>query len=165
MGQEKVKILERALKREKSARKAAEKILENKSRDLYFISEELKNANFQLENLLDEKSSQLQGVFENINDAYLVINLEGEILKMNDVAIDFFGYNIDNEKVNLAHLINPDDKNYAFTFKKIHKALMKKKFMTHIVYKKSNINIYNYDDFYEYLNFLIKENKYIFVKK
>ena len=98
MGQEKVKILERALKREKSARKAAEKILENKSRDLYFISEELKNANFQLENLLDEKSSQLQGVFENINDAYLVINLEGEILKMNDVAIDFFGYNIDNEK-------------------------------------------------------------------
>ena len=58
-----------------------------------------------------------------------------------------------------------DDKNYAFTFKKIHKALMKKKFMTHIVYKKSNINIYNYDDFYEYLNFLIKENKYIFVKK
>ena len=114
MGQEKVKILERALKREKSARKAAEKILENKSRDLYFISEELKNANFQLENLLDEKSSQLQGVFENINDAYLVINLEGEILKMNDVAIDFFGYNIDNEKVNLAHLIHPDDKNYAF---------------------------------------------------
>jgi len=114
MSQEKVKILERALKREKSARKAAEKILENKSRDLYFISEELKNANFQLENLLDEKSSQLQGVFENINDAYLVINLEGEILKMNDVAIDFFGYNIDNEKVNVANLIHPDDENYAF---------------------------------------------------
>jgi len=114
MSQEKVKILERALKREKSARKAAEKILENKSRDLYFISEELKNANFQLENLLDEKSSLLQGVFENINDAYLVINLEGEILKMNDVAIDFFGYNIDNEKVNVSNLIHPDDENYAF---------------------------------------------------
>jgi len=89
MSLEKVEILDRALKREKAARKAAERILEEKSRDLYFISEELKDANLQFENLLVEKSSQLQGVFENINDAYLVIDLEGEVLKMNDVATEF----------------------------------------------------------------------------
>ena len=58
-----------------------------------------------------------------------------------------------------------DNKNYAFTFRKIIKDLMKKKFMNHIVYKKSNINIYSYDNFYEYLNFLIKKDKNIFVKK
>ena len=58
-----------------------------------------------------------------------------------------------------------DNKNYAFTFRKIIKNLMKKKFMNHIVYKKSNINIYSYDNFYEYLNFLIKKDKNIFVKK
>ncbi len=57
------------------------------------------------------------------------------------------------------------DKNYSFTFRKINKYLIKKKFMNHIVYKKSNINIYSYDNFYEYLNFLIKKDRYIFVKK
>ena len=55
MSQEKIDILERALKREKSARKAAEKILEDKSRDLYFVSEKLKDTNTKLETLLDEK--------------------------------------------------------------------------------------------------------------
>ena len=44
-------ILKRALEREKAARKAAEKILEEKSRELYTTSQKL-------EQLLDEKSSQ-----------------------------------------------------------------------------------------------------------
>ena len=113
MSQEKIEILERALKREKAARKAAEKILEEKSRNLHLISKDLKDANLQFESLLLEKSSQLQGVFENINDTYLVINLEGEVLKMNDVATEFFGYNIDNEQINVVNLIYPEDKEYA----------------------------------------------------
>ena len=122
MNQKKNEILERALKREKTARKAAEKILEEKSRNLYFISEELKVANLQFENLLVEKSSQLKGVFENINDAYLEIDLEGKIQKMNDVATEFLGYNIDNENVNVACLIFPEDKEYAYnSFKKLKK--------------------------------------------
>ena len=114
MSKEKIEILERALKREKEARKVSEKILEHKSRDLYFLSQELKVANSKLPNLLDQKSSQLQGVFENINDAYLVIDIRVEILKMNDVAINFFGYNIDNEGVNVVDLIYVEDKSYAF---------------------------------------------------
>lgn len=73
MDSNKVEILERALKREKAARKAAEKILEEKSRDLYLLSEELKT-------LLNEKSSVLKGLFDNINDAYLVVDLKGNIL-------------------------------------------------------------------------------------
>ena len=90
MSKERIEILERALKREKEARKISEKILEHKSRDLYLLSQELKEANTKLATLLDQKSSQLQGVFDNINDAYLVIDIQGKVLKMNDVAIDFF---------------------------------------------------------------------------
>ena len=77
MSKERIAILERALQREKEARKLSERILEHKSRDLYLLSQELKEANVQLAALLDQKSSQLQGVFENINDAYLVIDIEG----------------------------------------------------------------------------------------
>ena len=113
MSQEKINILLRALKREKSARKIAEKILDDKSKSLYIISDKLKKTNLQLEHLLDEKSSQLQGVFENINDAYLVTDVNGNVLKMNDVAVDVFNYDIHIEKFNLSNLIYYKDKEHA----------------------------------------------------
>ncbi len=115
MNQEQVEILNRALKREKAARKAAEKILEDKSRELYFLSEELKKTNLKLENLLDERSSQLKGVFENILDAYVIMDLGGNILKFNDAAITLFGYNVNEEKLNVMNLIYKDDIPYAMT--------------------------------------------------
>ncbi|NRD21851.1 PAS domain S-box protein [Winogradskyella litoriviva] len=106
MDQDQVEILKRALKREKNARKAAEKILEEKSRELYFTSQKL-------ENLLDEKSSELQGVFENIVDAYVVMDLNGKILKFNEAATKLFGYDIDRDDVRVAKLIYKDDFQYA----------------------------------------------------
>ena len=115
MSQQKIDILQRSLQREKAARKAAEKILEDKSRDLYFVSEELKKTNLQLESLLDEKSSQLQGVFENIVDAFVVIDLEGNVIKLNDAANLLFGYNIKTEKLNVLSLIYKEDLEYAMS--------------------------------------------------
>lgn len=106
MSQEKLDILKRALDREKAARKAAEKILEEKSRELYSTSQKL-------EKLLDEKSSQLQGVFENIVDAYVVMDINGNVLKFNDAATQFFGYDIDKESVNVVDLIYKEDYQYA----------------------------------------------------
>jgi len=106
MSQEKVDILKRALDREKKARKAAEKILEEKSRELYFTSQKL-------ENLLDEKSSQLQGVFENIVDAYVVMDIKGNIIKFNEAATKLFGYDIAREEVNVAKLVHKGDYEYA----------------------------------------------------
>mgnify|MGYP000386219199 FL=1 len=70
-----LEVLKKALEREKSARKQAELILEQKSRNLLLISRELKLANQELTKLLNEKSTQLSGVFKNINDAYVVFNL------------------------------------------------------------------------------------------
>ena len=107
MSQEKIDILQRALKREKGARKAAEKILEDKSRELYSKSQELKG-------LLEEKSSRLKGVFDNINDAYLVMDLFGNVIEMNEVAEDVFGYNITKESFNVNRIIYREDAEYAY---------------------------------------------------
>jgi PAS domain S-box-containing protein len=115
MSQEKIDILERSLKREKAARKSAEKILEDKSRDLYILSDELRATNSKLENLLHEKSSQLKGVFENIIDAFVVIDLWGNVIKFNDAATLLFGYNIDIEALNILSLIYVEDMEYAKT--------------------------------------------------
>ena len=115
MSQEEVEILKRALKREKAARKAAEKILEDKSRILYETSLKLKESNTQLEQHLIEKSSQLQGVFENIVDAYVIMDLEGNVIKFNDAATNLFGYNIDKEPLNVVNLIYRKDYEYAMS--------------------------------------------------
>lgn len=122
MSQNQIDILQRALAREKSARKQAEKILEDKSLQLFNTAQELKGVNEKLELLLEEKNSQLQGVFENINDAYLIMDLHGNAVKMNDAAIDLFGYDISKERLNVIDLIYKPDANYAFSsFKKLRK--------------------------------------------
>ena len=115
MNQEKIDILFRAIEREKAARKAAEKILESKSLELYLLSEELKKSNTKLETLLDEKSSQLEGIFENIVDAYVVIDLEGNVIKFNDAASELFGYDINKEPLNVMNLLHKDDVTYALS--------------------------------------------------
>lgn len=108
MSQDQLDILQRALQREKLARKAAEKILEEKSRELYQTSQKL-------EELLNEKSTQLQGVFENIVDAYVVMDINGNVLKFNDAATKLFGYDIDKESLNVVDLIYKSDLEYAMT--------------------------------------------------
>ncbi len=108
MSQEQIDILQRALKREKAARKAAEKILEDKSRVLYETSQKL-------EHLLDEKSSQLQGIFENIVDAYVVMDLSGNVIRFNDAAVTLFGFDIEKESLNVVDLIYKEDYKYAMT--------------------------------------------------
>ncbi len=127
MSQIQIDILQRALNREKAARKQSEKILEDKSLQLFNATQELKEANEKLELLLEEKTSQLQGVFENINDAYLIMDLEGNALKMNDAAIELFGYDLKTERFNVVNLIYKPDANYAF---KSFKELRKKGFFT-----------------------------------
>ncbi|WP_248722633.1 PAS domain-containing sensor histidine kinase [Seonamhaeicola sp. ML3] len=101
MDQEKIEILERALKRERAARRDAERILEEKSAELYSANQRLEKSYTELEALLDKTDSQLQGVFENIVDAYVIIDLMGNILKMNDAAVDLLGFDNTKENANL----------------------------------------------------------------
>lgn len=104
----KIKILERALERQKLARKEAEKILEQKSLELYHTSQELKNANKKLEGLLTETTSELEGVFANIIDAYIVMDIDGNVMKLNDEAVKMLGYNINLEPLNLMNIVKFD---------------------------------------------------------
>lgn len=113
MSQEKIDILQRTLERERAARRAAEKILEDKSRELYELSEELKVTNAKLKASVSEKTSQLAGVFENIIDAYLVMDLSGNVLTMNDAACALFGFDVSKESLNVNHLIYPEDAAYT----------------------------------------------------
>lgn len=97
----KIEILERALKRERAARKEAERILEQKSAELYSANQRLEKSYTELEALLDKTDSQLQGVFENIVDAYVIMDLMGNILKMNDAAVDLLGFESTKDNANL----------------------------------------------------------------
>ena len=120
MSQKQNEILQRALTREKAARKQAEKILEDKASELYERTQQLKDSNFRLEKLVNQKTSELKGVFENIIDAYVVIDLYGNILKMNDAAVTLLGLDDLNHKVNLLDLVHPNEQNRsALAFKNL----------------------------------------------
>ncbi|MBP1840591.1 PAS domain S-box protein [Formosa algae] len=109
MSQDKIDILQRALAREKAARKQAESILEKKSAELYETNQKLEQSYTELETILSKKDSQLQGVFENIVDAYLIMDLFGNVLKMNDAALQLLGFKVDQTDFNLMSMVQPSD--------------------------------------------------------
>jgi len=111
MNKNRVDILQRALDREKTAKKQAEKILEAKATELYDSNKKLEKLNADLELLLNRSDSQLQGVFENIVDAYVMMDLNFNILKMNKSAMTMLGFNKDKEDYNLAKMVQPHDYN------------------------------------------------------
>jgi PAS domain S-box-containing protein len=144
MGQDKIDILERALLRQKKARKQAEKILEDKSLALFYTSQKLSEANQKLETILGEKNSQLRGVFENINDAYLIMDINGNVIKMNDVAEDLFDFKITETALNVKDLIYKEDYLYAITsFSTLLKKGTFSDYVSRIITKKNEIKWVN----------------------
>lgn len=120
MADKREEILQRAFERERKARKQAEKILEQKSTELFSLSQRLKQSNAQLERMVKEKTSELKGVFENIVDAYVVMDLFGNVIKMNEAAESLLGYSLDEEAINLSNLVHPSEiENVALAFKKL----------------------------------------------
>ena len=97
MSKQEIELLQRALDRQVKARKEAEKILESKSKELYDTLHYLREDNNRLKGLLQEKTSELEGVFFNIPDPYLVINLKGQVIKMNQAAKLFLGFDTEKE--------------------------------------------------------------------
>jgi PAS domain S-box-containing protein len=109
MDSNKIKIYERALAREKAARKEAERILEEKSKELYLKSKELEISNEKLYKLLQTKTSELKGVFGNMLDAYVVMDLKGLVLSMNEAAQKLLGYSLEG-KLNLFSMVLPEER-------------------------------------------------------
>ncbi len=113
MDNKEVTLLKKALERQKKARFQAEKILEEKSKELYDATHHLKEVNDRLENLLSEKTSELDGVFINIVDPYVVMDLQFNVIKMNGSAKEFLGYDSEKESLNLSSLVHPDYMEYT----------------------------------------------------
>jgi len=109
MNQEEIDILHRAFAREKASRKAAEKILELKSTELYEVNKKLEESHAELLSLYAKTNSQLQGVFENIVDAYVIMDLNGNILKMNDAAVNLLEFETTKDQANLMNLVDPSE--------------------------------------------------------
>ena len=109
MSQEDIDILQRALAREKSARLQAESILEQKSTELYELNEKLAESHTELMSLYAKTNSQLQGVFENIVDAYVIMDLTGNILKLNEAAVNLLDFDKPNVNENLLNLVDSSE--------------------------------------------------------
>ncbi|PCE62525.1 PAS domain-containing sensor histidine kinase [Sediminicola luteus] len=108
-----VDILKRALDRQKKARLTAEKILEEKSKALYDTAEHLKRTNARLNALLDERSDEMDSAFLNIIDPYVIMDLNFEVIKTNDSAKSFLGFDYNKESLNLQELVHPDFAEYT----------------------------------------------------
>jgi len=113
MTPQQIDILKEELAKEKSARLEAERILQDKSRNLLLISRDLKLANHKLKELLEKKSTELQGVFENINDAYLLVDMDLNIIKMNEKAETLFSHNLSDKPLNFTDIVYKKDAEYA----------------------------------------------------
>ncbi|MEP3837624.1 MAG: PAS domain S-box protein [Algibacter sp.] len=137
MSQAQIDMLQRALAREKLARKQAEKILENKAAELYQAKQELEKSYTELETLLNKTDSQLQGVFENIVDAYVIMDLQGNILKVNDAAVSLLGFKDSNQEFNLLEMVKPNEiERVAESFKMLLKTGSITDFSVNIITKK-----------------------------
>ncbi|WP_340767324.1 PAS domain-containing protein [Polaribacter tangerinus] len=120
MKKEEVDILKRALEREKKARKEAEKILETKSLELYNTTLALKKTNQQLEKNIYENQSQIKGFFKSFNDAFVQIDIHGNVKNMNNNASALFEYDLSKESLNVVDVIYKEDFDYAMkSFKEL----------------------------------------------
>lgn len=88
-----IEILNRKCERERLARLEAEKLLEEKSLELYQSNQKLKSLNIDLENLIRIKTQRLEAteneyhiLVESINDLIIKTNLKGEITYANQIA-------------------------------------------------------------------------------
>ncbi|MCB9701159.1 MAG: response regulator [Myxococcales bacterium] len=92
-----LELLQRRLERERSARKQAEALIEAKSRELFFVNEELRRLNENLEELvaertaqlgersaqLEESLSQISAILESISDGLLATDNDGLVVRTN----------------------------------------------------------------------------------
>ncbi|MEX0314805.1 MAG: PAS domain S-box protein [Allomuricauda sp.] len=132
----KVSILERALEREKKARKAAEGLLESKAKELYDASLHLKEANGRLEALLNNKGNRIDSAFINIIDPYVVMDMMTNVVNMNASAKEFLGYDHTKEEVTLSNLVHPDFVEYtAESFKTLMQVGVLKNYSAKIITK------------------------------
>ncbi|MFK7749831.1 MAG: PAS domain S-box protein, partial [Kordia sp.] len=108
---DKIHTLELALLNEKRAREKAEELLLNRTSELLETRE-----------ALNVKTREYNVFFENMLDSFVVMDIMGNVIKMNDAAIKLLGYDVKEEDINLVNLIYSKDFEYAMnSFSKLMK--------------------------------------------
>jgi len=108
-------LLKRKLALEKSARNQAEKILEDKSLELYYANENLRKANSELEERvasrtaeLKETESRFRLIVETASDIIYRTNEFGYFTYANPTAISMIGYSLEElKKMHFTDLVDP----------------------------------------------------------
>jgi PAS domain S-box-containing protein len=129
-------VLKRMLERERAARKAAEKTLEEKSLEIFRMNEELRGLNVILEDLINVKNKEMANMakmtMEN-PDPLLRLDFHGMVMQQNPVAskitrikfegitytsVEFWRYFSQTDKVNSGDPIEVlgNEKVYSFSF-------------------------------------------------
>ena len=77
-----------------------------------------------LENDFNKQKAEFNAVFQNLADAYIMMDLSARVLKMNNLAKEMLGYDIDTEKFNLMQIAIPKDINtITASFKELLKVV------------------------------------------
>ena len=95
MSHNEVDILKRALEREKKGKAAAEKVIEQRIRELYL-------SNLNLNKKIRSQEQTMSLVFDNMLDAVFVFAPDGTILQANKAAYDLSGHKFEDQ--NLTHI-------------------------------------------------------------
>ena len=117
MSHNEVDILKRALEREKKGKAAAEKVIEQRIRELY-------QSNLNLNKTIRSHEQTMSLVFDNMLDAIFVFAPDGTILQANKAAYDLSGHKYEDQ--NLTHIDKFSDVNADRVKKMLDKAFAAK---------------------------------------
>jgi PAS domain S-box-containing protein len=105
---DKIAVYEDALARERELRKKTECLLEVKVQELLQKEQELRLSKLELAELHQQTTAERDGVFENMNDSYVIMDLDGYPIKMNTAAEQFLGFTA-QDRMNLITVVHKDD--------------------------------------------------------
>ncbi len=109
MNHNKRQFLEASLAYEKMARKETEVALQQTSRALQNKNKELESAKTKIIRLVNEKQIELDNLFRSIIDPYILMDLFGNVIKMNKAAEDFFGLSKKKKSFNVMTTVYEED--------------------------------------------------------
>jgi PAS domain S-box-containing protein len=99
-------LLDQRFKRERAARKEAERLLEEKSRELFDLNEELQSS----ADVVRENETRIRAILENMNDALITHGADRNIVNFSSMAKEYFGYSFaDVENTEIDQLIAGDE--------------------------------------------------------
>ncbi len=140
MDYHKIRFLEESLAQKDADLKKAKEDLQKISLDLDYKTQELKTTRKNLSSIVNEKQLEINSLFKSIIDPYILMDLFGNVIKMNKASIDFFGIDNNKNSFNVMDTLFHDD--YEYAMKSFHELIEKgtfRNFRTRIYDKHKNL--------------------------